>query len=188
MAVQAKWYGKNFLVSTKKVLPITGFTTSYKMKSDTNDDTSGTKKTNTRGRAPEEPSFQVKYLAAAGASPRNEFTEWRKLVGKKDYLYIGNTMYGVNKFELSSADVSDVVLDNKGRTLQAVVTLHFIEELPTKKKSTAKTSSSSKLKSSSKGSKIQAKSAKASKTDKKLKSPYGTGRKKTETVKGATLK
>ena len=184
MAVQAKWNIKTFEVSHKKVLPITGFTTSYKMRSDTNDDTSGTKKTNTRGRAPEEPSFQVKYLAAAGASPRNEFTEWRKLVGKKDYLYIGNTMYGVNKFELSSADVSDVVLDNKGRTLQAVVTLHFIEDLPTKKKSTAKTSSSSKLKSNSKGSKTQAKSAKASKTDKKLKSPYGTGKKKTGTVRG----
>lgn len=184
MGVQVKWYTRTFEVSPKKVLPVTGFTTSYKMKSDTNDDTSGTTKTNTRGRAPEEPSFQVKYLAAMGMNPRTEFTNWRAVVGKKDYLYIGGTQYGKNKFELVSVDVSDVLLDNKGRTIQAVCKLNFIEDLPTPKKSTSKTSSSSKLKSNSKGSKTQAKSAKASKTDKKLKSPYGTGKKKTGTVRG----
>ena len=170
MAVQAKWGKKMFVISPSKITAISDFATSYKMKSDTNDDTSGTKKTNTRGREPEEVSFSVKYLAAAGASPRNDFTKWRALVGKKEFLYIGSTKYGTHKFQLSSADISDVILDNKGRTLQAVVTLHFTEVLPTKK---------SKSKSS-KGSKIQAKSAKASKTDKKIKSPYGTGRKKTK--------
>lgn len=167
MAVQARWGTKKFIISTRQVTAITGFSTAYKMKSDTNDDTSGTKKTNTRGRAPEEVSFSVKYLAAAGASPRNDFTKWRALVGKKDYLFIGSTKYGVHKFELTSADVSDVILDNKGRTLQATVTLHFTEELPTKKSKTT-----------AKGSKSQAKSAKASKADKKLKSPYSTKGKK----------
>lgn len=170
MAIQVKWGKKVFVVSPKKITPITGFSTSYKMKTDTNDDTSGTKKTNTRGRAPEEVSFSVKYLATVGASPRHDFTKWRAAVGKKDYLYIGGTKYGKHKFELTSADVSDVILDGKGRTLQASVTLHFTEDLPTKKKSKSK--SSSKLKSSGKGSKAQAKSAKASKTDKKIKTPY----------------
>lgn len=179
MATQARWYNKTFEITPSKVMTISGFSTSYKLKSDTNDDTSGTKKTNTRGREPEEPSFSVKYLAAVGATPRNDFTGWRALVGKKDYLYIGKTKYGTHKFQLISADVSDVLLDNKGRTMQAVVTLHFREVLPTKK-SKSKKGSSSKSKSKNKGSKSQAKSAKASKTDKKLKSPYGTGRKKTK--------
>lgn len=133
MATQARWYNKTFEITPNKVMTISGFSTSYKLKSDTNDDTSGTKKTNTRGREPEEPYFSVKYLAAVGATPRNDFTGWRALVGKKDYLYIGKTKYGTHKFQLISADVSDVLLDNKGRTMQAVVTLHFREVLPTKK-------------------------------------------------------
>lgn len=177
MGTMAKWYGMTFSVNPKRIVPITGFTTSYAMKQDTNDDTSGTEKTNTRGRAPEEPSFTVKYLAAAGASPRNEFTQWRGLLGKKDYLYIGSTKYGVNKFELIGADIADVLLDNNGRTIQAVVTLHFKEDLPTGKNKT----------SSTKSSKATAKNAKASKDDKKLKNPYGTGRNTGGTVKGATL-
>lgn len=186
MGVMAKWNGKVFSVSSKAVKPISDFTTTYAMKDDTNDDTSGTKKTNTRGRAPEEPSFSVKYLATAGAKPRTEFTSWRSMVGKSAYLYIGNTKYGNNKFELRSAAVSDVVLDNKGRTIQAVVTLKFLEKMPTKKKSPT-VASDKKLKNSSKKktgtsakSKKAAKNAKASKADKKSKSPYGT-------VKGAMI-
>ena len=177
MGTMAKWYGKVFSVGPKRVVPITGFSTTYAMKQDTNDDTSGTEKTNTRGRAPEEPTFTVKYLAAAGASPRTEFTDWRSLVGKKDWLYIGSTKYGVNKFELVSAAVSDVMLDNQGRTIQAVVMLQFKEDLPTGKKKTSTT----------KSSKTAAKNAKASKDDKKLKNPYGTGRNTSGTVKGAEL-
>lgn len=176
MAVQARWHTKSFEVTPKKVTSITGFTTSFAIKQDTNDDTSGTEKTNTRGRAPEEPSFTVTYLAAAGVNPRIEFGAWRNLVGIIDYLYIGGVRYGLNKFELVSADIADVVLDNKGYVLQAVVTLNFKEDLPTAKNNTAQASTaSSKLKSSStKGSKAEAKSAKPSKEDKALKSPYGT--------------
>lgn len=160
MSTVAKWNGVYFKVSSSKVNPITDFSTSYAIKTDENNDTSGTKKSNTRGRAAEEPSFSVKYLAAAGAKPRSEFTKWRARVGKKDYLYIGKTKYGANKFKLMSVDVSDVLLDNKGRTIQAVVTLHF-KEIITKKK-----------KSSKKSSKQNAKNAKANKSDKKNKNPY----------------
>ena len=161
MAVQAKWYNKTFSVTPKKVNSISGFTTTFAMKQDTNDDTSGTEKLNTRGRAPEEPSFTVKYVAAAGVNPRNEFGAWRKLVGVKDYLFIGGLRYGENKFELISAAVSDTMLDNNGFFLQAVVTLTFKEDLPTPTKS-------------NKGSATGAKNATASKTDKQLKNPYGT--------------
>ena len=178
MAVQAKWYNKKFEVSSKRVVPIYDFGTTYALKQDTNDDTSGTKKTNTRGRAPEEPTFKIKYLAAAGASPRNEFTEWRKLIGKEDYIYIGGTKYGNNKFELKEAAISEVILDNKGRTIQAVVTLKFFENMPKAKKSTSKTSAAGKATASSKGTKSQAKAAGATKSDKKLKNPYGTNKKK----------
>lgn len=182
MGIMARWNGLTFSIGPKRITPITDFSTSYAMKQDTNDDTSGTAKTNTRGRAAEEPTFKVKYLAAAGASPRNEFTAWRKMVGKKDWLYIGSTKYGVNKFELKSADISEVILDSSGRTIQAVVTLHFVEDMPLPKKKSSSTSSKATT-----ASKNAAKNAKASTSDKKLKSPYGSGSKKTGTVKGAML-
>lgn len=161
MSTVAKWHGVYFKVSSSKVNPITEFSTSYAIKTDENKDTSGKKKSNTRGRAAEEPSFSVKYLAAAGAKPRNEFTKWRSRVGKKDYLYIGKTKYGTHKYKLMSVDISDVLLDNKGRTIQAVVTLHFKEIISKKKKTKNK-----------KGDKKSAKNAKANKSDKKNKNPY----------------
>lgn len=185
MGTVAKWNGKSFVVNSKKITPITGFSTSYSLVNDANEDADGDTKMNSRGRGPEKPSFAVKYLAAAGVNPRTEFTNWRAMVGKVDWLYIGSTMYGVNKFKLENAAVSDVLLDGKGRTLQAVVTLTFIEVKTKAKKPTSSIKTSSKVKASTKKKstvtttkKNQAKKASASKNDKKLKNPYGTNRKK----------
>lgn len=160
MSRVAKWGNKIFRISSKEITPITGFSTSYAIKEDSNTDTSGKKKTNTRGRAAEEPSFSVKYVSSLGVNGRNEFTSWRKEVGKKHYLFIGKTKYGVNKFELKSADVSDLVTDNKGRTMEVTVTLNFMEILP-KKKKTASSKSGAKSAKPSKGEAVSRKKGNA---------------------------
>lgn len=159
MATVAKWGSHKFTLSKNLVNPIRDFTTSYTIKEDSDTDTSGTKKTNTRGRAMEEPSFSVDYIAALGASPRNDFTAWRKDIGKRNYLYIGGTKYGTNLFELKTADISDLVLDGKGRTVKVTVTLKFLEIKTKSKKSTTSTKKS-------------AKSAKPTKTEANLKKIY----------------
>lgn len=185
MGTVARWNGKKFTISTKKITPITDFKTSYSLLDDTNEDTDGKTKMNSRGRAAEEPSFMVRYISGAGVNPRTEFTSWRAMVGKTDWLYIGETRYGVNKFKLIQADISNTILDGKGRTVQADVVLKFKEIKTKKKKTSTETSSNSKLKTSTKKKstvtttkKNQAKSATATKGDKKLKNPYGTNRKK----------
>ena len=158
MGTVARWGSHKFIISRSKINPIYNFSSNYQMKEDSNSDTSGNKKTNTRGRKPEEPAFSVDYVAAAGCSPRNEITAWRKELGEKAYLYIGTTQYGKNRFELKSVSVSDVVLDSSGRTLKGTITLNFLEILPKKK--------------SSKSTKQNARSAKPSKDDAKSRSPY----------------
>ena len=165
MGVVAKWGSHKFEISRSKINPIYDFSSSYTMKEDANSDTSGKKKTNTRGRAPEEPSFSISYIAGAGNTPRNDFTGWRKELGNRNYLYIGTTKYGVNLFELKSVDISDVILDSNGRTTSATVSLTFLEIMSKKKKS-------------NKSSKSSAKSSKPSRSAANKKSPYkGKGKK-----------
>lgn len=165
MGTVARWGDYKFEISSDHVNAIYDFSTTFSMKEDSNSDTSGTKKTNTRGREMEEPSFTVDYVAAAGCTPRNDFTQWRSLLGKRNYLYIGTTKYGVNPFELKSVDVEELVLDSKGRTAKATITLNFLE-IKTKKSS------------SSQSTKQGAKNAKPSKSDAKSKSTYtGKGKK-----------
>lgn len=164
MGTVARWGSKKFVISRSKINPIYDFSSSYAMKEDSNSDTSGNKKTNTRGRQPEEPSFSVDYVAGVGCKPRTEITNWRANVGKKEYLYIGKSQYGKNRFELKTVDLSDILLDSNGRMTKGTVTLTFLEILPKKK--------------SKKSSKKGAKSAKPSKDDAKKKSPYkGKGKK-----------
>ena len=50
MAYMVKWGPKGFLVSPSKVVPFDGFSTDMKLKADSENDTSGTEPTNTRGR------------------------------------------------------------------------------------------------------------------------------------------
>lgn len=169
MATMAKWNKKSFSVTTKKLEGITDFQTTYAMKSDSNEDTSGTTTTNTRGRAAEEPAFTVRYMAATGSKPRAELDSWRDLVGVKDYLYIGGTKYGKNKFELMSAAVSSVLFDSKGNMIQAHVNLKFKEDMPVTKKATSK---ASKSKTATTKSKSAAKKATPTKADKVINDPY----------------
>lgn len=192
MATMAKWNAKSFVVNQNKIVALSGFSTTYQIKSDTNSDTSGTSQTNTRGRAAEEPGFTVDYLAAAGSNPRQAMKDWRNLVGVEDYLYIGGQQYGNNKFQLISAAVSDVLMDIKGNIVKASIALKFKEVMPVPKKpavtttatkaaaskSTSGTTASTTTTSKSpltKASQAQAKAAQAATKDKALKSPYTVG-------------
>ena len=82
MVFIARWGPKGFLTSPTKIVPFNGFTTSLTLKSDSENDTSGTAPTNTRGRELRPVSFETIYLAAAGVDPRAQVEEWESLLGQ----------------------------------------------------------------------------------------------------------
>lgn len=137
MGVMGSWGPKKFEVNTNSIIPISGLTTAYKLKSDANSDTSGTKPTNTRGRELEDVSFSVKYLRAAGVDVRIEFGSWRELIGQSYPLIIGGVRFGPEKFELQSASITDTALDTNGKFLAATVALSFKEYTSSNKAATA---------------------------------------------------
>lgn len=151
MGVMGTWGPKKFEVNTKSLTPISDLTTAYKLKSDANSDTSGTKPTNTRGRELESVTFNVKYLVAAGINVRVEFGSWRELIGQSYPLIIGGVRFGPEKFELQSASISDTALDTNGNFLAATVALSFKEFTPANKAATATATGKSGGGSSAKG-------------------------------------
>ena len=66
MTFIARWGPKGFLTSPTKIVPFNGFSTSLTLKADSENDTSGTNPTNTRGRELRPISFETTYFAAAG--------------------------------------------------------------------------------------------------------------------------
>ena len=148
MGYQARWGPKGFIISAGKIVGIEDLQTSYSLKTDTNEDTSGTPPTNTKGMELQPVTLSTKYLRATGTNPRGQMAEWRSLVGKAYPLYLGGKRFGPPKLQLQKVDVSDILLANSGDILACTVALSFMEYSPT---TTTNASSSAKKASSTSG-------------------------------------
>ena len=158
----AMWGPKGFIVSPSKIVPFKDFKTTYALKSDSENDTSGTPPTNTRGRELQPITFSTTYVRAAGVDPRGQLDEWYALIGKSYPLYIGGKRFGPAKLTLKQVDVSDCLFTNGGDFLQVSIAI-TLEEYSEGKTSQLSSSASAKL------SKSAAMSATASKADKAAK-------------------
>lgn len=170
MRYQARWGPKGFIISTSKIVSIEGLTTSYELKKDVNEDTSGTPPTNTKGMELQPVSLSVKYLRAAGTDPRGQLAEWRAQVGNAYPLYIGGRIFGPPKLQLQKVGVNDVQLDNNGNMIACTVSLDFMEYSPTSTSNAASSAKKTTVGSSgTANTKTAAMSAKPSTADKATK-------------------
>lgn len=117
----ATWGPKKFLVSPEMIVPFQDFKTSYILKTDSENDTSGTAPTNTRGRELQTMTFSTTYLRAAGTDPQAQIKEWESLLGSAYPLYIRGQRFGPAKMMLTQVDVSEVEFSNSGLFLKATI-------------------------------------------------------------------
>lgn len=127
MQYTASWGPKGFLVSADKIVPFINLTSTVSVKADTQNDTSGTSKTNTKGRELQPITFSTIYLLAAGVDPRAQVEEWESLVGESNPLIVGGRKFGPDLLMLESVSTTEILTDNFGNFLQAKVDLTFKE-------------------------------------------------------------
>lgn len=132
MAVIAKWRTKRWEVTPKKVLTLSGLSTSYELNAETNTDLENSPATNERGRKLVPLSFITDLNAALGVDVEAEIKEWEQLVGQTDFFYLSGKKFGP-KLQLKRIDLSDVLLDDFGRMHWAKLGLSF-EEITEEKK------------------------------------------------------
>ena len=167
MAYMARWGPKGFLVSPSKVVPFDGFSTDMKLKADSENDTSGTEPTNTRGRELRTISFETRYYAALGVDPRAQIEEWESLIGQSYPLTIGSKRFGPPKMTLKQVSTSEVQLTSTGEMISCKIAISMEEYSEGKTSPLIQTASAA----SSGGSAAQAMNATASKSDKAAKNP-----------------
>lgn len=140
MSNMAQWGPKVFLLSPTKIIFMANFSTSVELKADSENDTSGTSPTNTRGLVARPVSFSVTYTRAAGVDPRAQLEDWESLVGKSNPLYIGGKRFGPKLLTLTKVNSSNFVFSPKGDFLSVTISLTFSENSGEKTSRAAKTS------------------------------------------------
>lgn len=131
MAVIARWRTKRWEVTPRKVLTLSGLSTSYEMKAETNTDLEDSPATNERGRNLVPLSFTTDLNASLGVDVREEIESWEKLVNLTGYFYLSGKRFGP-KFQLKKVGLSDVLLDDHGRMHRAKLSMSFEEISPEK--------------------------------------------------------
>lgn len=162
MAYMAQWGPKGFVISPHKIVPLDNFSTSMKLKTDSENDTSGTQPVNTRGRELRPISFETTYWRALGVDPRAQIEEWEAQIGQAYPLYVGTKRFGPPKMILTEVSTSDIKLTASGEMLSCKIALKFEEHSDGKK---------SKLRDESPASKQEAMQATASTSDRAAKKP-----------------
>lgn len=183
MGNMAKWGSKVFRVSPSQVVPIEGLTTTVSVKSETQNDTSGTNKSNSKGLELQPVEFSATYLRSMGVDPLAEFNSWNSLVGKTNPLYIGGKKFGPDKLTLKKVTASDILLSNSGKMLRC--TLKFSFEQYSKQTGTSSGTSTKKTSSSSSSKKSTSSNTSAAK---KAASTYQATVEKQKALKAAASK
>ena len=146
MIYMARWGNKGFIVNPSIVVPLEGFSTSFKRKSDTNEDTSGQPSTNTRGMELQPIHLETTYLAGAGVDPLGQIEDWKKQFDVKAPLLLNGKQFGPALLQLDSVSFDNFKFDGVGRIIQVDASIDLTEYVaPTTKVSekTATTATSS---------------------------------------------
>ncbi|MBR0126889.1 MAG: hypothetical protein IJL99_01365 [Firmicutes bacterium] len=159
MSTIAKWRKQKWLVSPEKIKDLRSLAFSYAQQADNNNSTEGKGLTNEKGLELFKMSFSTTLLAAVGVDVRKEINNWKKEVTKTGAFYLNGKQLGPKKMRLDKVGVSNILVDNKGRMLQATLQFNFVEDDPEK---AADTSTSA---TGVKASKTDKEELKTSKTD-----------------------
>lgn len=135
MIFTAKWGPNGFTVSQGVLVPFDGFQTGVTLKKDSENDTSGTPPTNTRGRELQVMSFSTTYLRAAGVDPRKKYADWEAELGNAYPLMIGGERFGPPRMKLTDVKLADLMLSPGGvfLGLKVSITLEEVAEGKTSK-------------------------------------------------------
>lgn len=113
--IMAYWNGMKWEVSSKQMAYLEALTTAYSIDTDTNADKEGQKPTESIGLSLMEVAFSTTYRVETGTSDiRSMLDTWKSMIGVAAPLIIGNAIFGPDKMQLQSVNVSNVELSPKG--------------------------------------------------------------------------
>lgn len=142
--IMAYWNGMRWEVSNSQIAYLEALTTAYSIDTDTNADKEGQKPTESVGLNLIEVSFNTTYRVESGTSDIKGILEkWKSMIGIAAPLIIGNSIFGPDKMQLQSVNVSNVELSPKGviRAATCAFKLKEFAEEPAGIKKSVKSSS-----------------------------------------------
>ncbi len=167
----AKWRKKKWFITDKQIKDFKDLAFTFEQNAQNNRSTEGQSLTNEKGLKLFEMTFSTTLLISTGVNVRKEIDSWRAEVTKTGVFYLNGKPIIASKLRLNKVSVSEVIVDNKGRMAQAIISFHFVE-YDSEKKTVDTSSSAQKVKASAADKK------ELKKTDKNIKSVATTGIKK----------
>lgn len=146
MANMAKWGGKTWEVSSRKIAALNGISASVELDTENSDDKAGSPATKTKALKLQSFSFDFDVAMVAGTDVRSEYESWTELVGNYAPFYLAGRRFGPPKLQLTAVKLSDTTIDDFGRILKGKISItltEYAEEASSKKATSSSSGSSS---------------------------------------------
>lgn len=157
---------KTFTVSQKKIYTFFGYTNNFSLNIEEQEVDGSKPSTYIKGKALEDPSFNIKLRISEGVNVQKEVDDWRNICNScsPHMLFIGNKAVSNNKYLLTAVSLSDTEYLKSGVLAQCTLKLDFKEYVRKGVKKEEGTSSSTKKKTSTAKKKSSKKSASKNKS------------------------
>lgn len=131
---QAEWNDITWGYQNRQMAHLKSLKLSQKLKTEEKESETGGNKVVLRSLEPE--TLTISYSAgfAIGLDPRGEFDMLKKCAGMQDVFILGGQKISKTNFSLDEIELSNTVLDNKGRILTGDLTLNFNTDTSTSSK------------------------------------------------------
>ncbi|MCM1388090.1 MAG: hypothetical protein NC231_12240 [Bacillus sp. (in: Bacteria)] len=124
----AYWNGMTWNCSTSEITRMDSLSTSFSMQTETNADKEGVSPTETVGLDEIEISLSTTYRVETGTSDiRRVISEWKSKIGEAAPLIIGSAIFGPDKVQLQSVNISNVQMRRHGFFTAATLAFKFKE-------------------------------------------------------------
>lgn len=122
---QAEWNDITFGYQNRQMAHLKSFKLSQSLKTEEQENEKTGNKTVVKSLEPEVLNVSYSTGFAIGIDPRGEFDMLKKCAGMQDKFLLGGKQVSKNNFTLDEIQLSNTVLDNKGRILSGDISLNF---------------------------------------------------------------
>lgn len=130
--IQCEYLGRNFGINKKMLKQLQAVELKSEIDYNEQDTAGGLPLIEIKGYKPQSLSIGYMAITGAGVNPYEEYTAWKKKLGKAGEFFIGSEQLGVDVFTLKSVSLTGGKIDAKGRFVSGNISISLTQDIAAK--------------------------------------------------------
>lgn len=129
MAVQCEYLGKKFKLSNKMIKALQSVELTTEIDYTEQNTAGGLPQLAIKGYKPQSTNIEYNCTSSAGVNPKDEYEQWKKLIGKASEFYVGSEQFGIDIFTLNGVALRGGKVNLRGDFITGTISLSLTQDI-----------------------------------------------------------